>query len=560
MEVVGIVLGAIPLVIAALQSYKDTRKIGSRFLKREKYVGRLIRALREQHGLLQTNLDCLFKSIGEPDYDIEAGSYFEDAAIRTKMVEYLGAQGFDSFEMALRGAQQSIERIARSIQDFLPERQRIEDTLEAVFKTHSAEDNGFKFRRSWKLLMKEENVEEEIKELQESIKRLDRLQNMGVSMRQMETSSSLRTSKKLAVSLYQIQKYARHLYKALSDGWSPGCHSSHEARLVLEDRVERAATASRPLDFSVIFLFENIPVCDFLSHEIRVRIIAENLDEESKTLSIKKGLASRPPVTFSLVSESDSPHPLTEEVKNVCVTICEAAREKKTLEFYLPLQQRLHFCHPSNSDDAAVSTPCARTVSLRALLTKSASTSDRSKKLPLRPRLFLALILASTLIQLNTTPWLTSCWSKESIHFSCPSQTMDPSQIDLKRPLLTREFHNPPSDMGMPQHQPEPREMILELGIMLLELGLETTLEEHFSGTDYIISNEYHTRLSLAARWLDESEPYLAPTYFDVTVRCVRCHFDGIPYMAVWDEALVRALTQYVIDPLQEQCRPKQRI
>ena len=112
----------------------------------------------------------------------------------------------------------------------------------------------------------------------------------------------------------------------------------------------------------------------------------------------------------------------------------------------------------------------------------------------------------------------------------------------------------------MPQHQPEPREMILELGIMLLELGNETTLEDHFSGTNHIINHEYHARLSLAVRWLDESEPHLTPTYFDVTARCIRCHFDGIPYPAVWNEDLFMALAQYVIDPLQEQCRPTQRI
>lgn len=564
MEAVGIVLGAIPLVIAALQSYKDTKKIGSRFLNRRKHVQRLIRALREQHGALQTNLVWLFKAIDEPDCDIEVGSYFEDADIRSKMVDYLGAGGFESFDMALNEAQQAVGRIARSIQEFLPERERMEDTLEAVIKIHSAEDNGFKFQKSWKLLMREEEVEEEIKELRRATTFLWQLQNMGVSMRQMETLAPLKTSQKLAGSLIQIQNYARHLYKALSDGWTPGCHSSHEARLVLEDRVERAATTSRPLDFSVIFLSENIPVCEFLSHEIRVRI-AEDLGVNSKPLPITKSppvrlITSRPTVTFSLVPESSSARPFTEEVKDICVTICEAKRERKSLEFYLPLQQRLHFCHPSHSGVAATSTHCARTVSLLALLTKSASTSDRSKKLPLKPRLFLALILASTLIQLNTTPWLTSCWSKESIHFSCPSQIMDPSQIDLKRPLLTREFHNPPRGIGVPQHQPTPREMILELGIMLLELGLETTLEEHFSGTDHIINNEYHTRLSLAARWLDESEPHLPPTYFDVTVRCIRCHFDGIPYLAVWNEALIRALTQYVIDPLQEQCRPKQRI
>lgn len=574
MEAVGIVLGAIPLVILALQSYKDAKKFGGRFLNRKKHVEKLIRALREQHGALETNIVWLLKAIDEPDCDIRIGSYFEDADIRSKMIDHLGAPGFESFESALNRAQQAVEKIAQSIKDFLPERQPIEDTLEAVIKIHSAEDYGFKFQKSWKLLMREENVEEEIKELKESTGFLWQLQNAGVSMRQIETLAPLKTSKKLAGSLIQIQNYARHLYKAISDGWTPGCHSSHEARLVLEDRVETAAAASkhpkssqkRPLDFSVIFGSESIPVCDLLLHEIRVRIIGEDLDVDSRpSLQISKGsplrpIISRPTVTFSLLPEPNSTGPSTEEVEDICLIVCQAKREKKILEFHLQLQQRLHFCHPSHGGDAATSTHFARTVSLRAILIKSASTSDRSKKLPLKPRLFLALILASTLVQLNATPWLTSCWSKESIHFSSPCQVIDPSQIDLKRPLLTREFQNPPSGIGISQHQPEPREMILELGIMLLELYLETTLEDHFSGTNYIINNEYHTRKSLAARWLDESDPHLPPTYFGVTERCINCRFDGIPYLLEWNEALFRALTQYVIDPLQEQCRPNQHL
>lgn len=574
MEVAGLVLGAIPLVISALQTYKDAKKLGGRFLNRKKHVEKLIRALQEQHGALETILDWLFKAIDEPYDESRVESYFEDADIRSKMIDYLGPGGSKSFDLALKRAQQAVEQITRSIKEFLPDTQPMDDTLKAVILIHSADDERFKFQKSWKLSMGEGDVEEEIKELKESTSFLWQLQSMGVSMRQMEASTPLKCSKKLTHSLVRIQNYARHLYKAISVGWTAGCHSTHEARLVLEDRLETAAAVTmypkscqkRPLDFNIIFVSENIPVCDMLWHEGRVRVIEGELDMNLKnSLPITKRftptlITSRPTVTFSLVPEPNDAGPSTKEVNDICLTIFQAKQEEKTLEFYLSLPQRLHCCEPPHRADATAPTQCARTVSLQAILTKSASTSDRSKKMPLKPRLFLALTLASTLIQLNATPWLSSCWSKESIHFSSPSQTLDPSQIDLMRPLLTREFQNPPSAPGMPQHQSEPREMILELGIMLLELGHEITLEDHFAGTDYVINRDYHTRLSLATRWLDESEPHLTPTYFDVTARCIRCHFNGVPYKPVWNDALFRALAQFVIEPLQEECRPRQRI
>ncbi|MCJ1424114.1 hypothetical protein MMC29_002001 [Sticta canariensis] len=575
MEAVGLILGAIPLVISALQSYKDAKKFGSRFLNRKKHVEKLIRALQEQHGVLQINIVWLFKAIDEPYHDVGVGNRFKDAAIQSKMIDFLGTEGFESYDSALKRAEQAIKRIARSIKEFLPESQPTEDTLQAVILAHSAEDERFKFQRSWKLSMGENDVEQKITELRDSTSILSGLQYIGVNIRQMEASAPLKKSKsrKVTDSLIRIQKYASHLYRAIADGWTPGCHSTHEARLMLEDRVETVAAASnypkpsykRQIDFNIIFASDNIPICDILWHEGRVTVIEGDLDADSKTSqpitsSAPLQITSRPRVTFSIVPKPKGAHPSAEEVNDLCLTICPAKQEKKKLEFYLSLHKRLQYCQPSQPADAAAPTPFTRTVSLRAILTKSASTSDRSKKLPLKPRLFLALTLASTLIQLVATPWLTSRWSNESIHFSSPSQTVEPSQIDLKRPLLTREFQNPPNAIGMPQHQPEPREMILELGIMLLELGNETTLEDHFSGTNHIINHEYHARLSLAVRWLDESEPHLTPTYFDVTARCIRCHFDGIPYPAVWNEDLFMALAQYVIDPLQEQCRPTQRI
>ena len=575
MEAVGLILGAIPLVISALQSYKDAKKFGSRFLNRKKHVEKLIRALREQHGVLQINIVWLFKAIDEPYHDVGVGNLFKDDAVHSKMIDFLGTEGFESYDSALKRAEQAIKKIARSIKEFLPESPSTEDTLQAVILAHSAEDENFKFQRSWKLSMGENDVEQKITELRESTSILSGLQFIGVNIRQMEASAPLKKSKskKVTDSLIRIQKYASHLYRAISDGWTPGCHSTHEARLVLEDRVETAAAASnypklrqkRQIDFNVIFASDNVPVCDILWHEGRVTVVEGDPDANSKaslptTESAPLQITSRPRVTFSIVPEPEGAHPSTEEVKDICLTICQAKQEKKNLEFYLSLHKRLHYCQPSQQADAAAPTPLTRTVSLRAILTKSALTSDRSKKLPLKPRLFLALNLSSTLIQLIATPWLTSCWSNESIQFSSPGQTVEPSQIDLKRPLLTREFQNPPSAIGMPQHQPEPREMILELGIMLLELGNETTMEDHFSGTNNINNHEYHARLSLAVRWLDESEPYLTPTYFDVTARCIRCHFDGIPYPAVWNEDLFMALAQYVIEPLQEQCRPTQRV
>ena len=121
MEVAGIVLGAIPIVIAALQCYKDTIKLGGRLFKRKKHVEKLIRALTEQKGALEQNLEWLSKSIDEP-CDRTEKLDLEDEDIQEAMMEYLGSNGSTSFALALTNAQKTVSNIIRNIKGLLPDK------------------------------------------------------------------------------------------------------------------------------------------------------------------------------------------------------------------------------------------------------------------------------------------------------------------------------------------------------------------------------------------------------------------------------------------------------
>ena len=135
MEVVGVLLGAVPVVITALQYYKDTKKLGGRFLNRKKHVEKLIRALREHHGELQSNLDWLLKAIDEePGQDVSI--LLQQSDTQSRMIEYLGTAGSESFDLALDKAQHAIEGIAKNIRGFLvdtPVRQSSKIIFEAHF-------------------------------------------------------------------------------------------------------------------------------------------------------------------------------------------------------------------------------------------------------------------------------------------------------------------------------------------------------------------------------------------------------------------------------------------
>ena len=422
-------------------------------------------------------------------------------------------------------------------------------------------------------MLQEDEVDQKIDHLRESTKTLQRLQNIGTAMRQIEATAPSKNSAKVVKSLTRIQSHARRLYSAIRSGWSSTCHSSHEARLVLDDRMEVPHSLRKKLDFKLIFSSDFTTAADLLWYEGHVEVVDEDQDVSGMQRQVilsppqTPNIHKAPTVTFSSHINT-SMQPPAKEVKDICITIFQATQEQRPLKWYLMTQQRLQRLHCCHIDHHHAHAPLqfSRTVSLANLLKVSATTTDRSKKLPLKPRLFLALTLASTLVQLNTTPWLGTVWCKESIRFlvKTPSrqgsagkelcQDIDPSQINLKDPLITEEF---PATTSC--DQPEPRRMILELGIMLLELGHETTLENYAASHGYAVNEEYYERLLLAQRWLDDSEDDFTPTYFNVTARCVKCSFDSIIGKPSWSDTLFKGIVQGVVEPLQEECRPRHR-
>lgn len=95
-------------------------------------------------------------------------------------------------------------------------------------------------------------------------------------------------------------------------------------------------------------------------------------------------------------------------------------------------------------------------------------------------RLRLALKLASSVMQLHTTDWLTDYWSKSDVSFLRPSYGV----IDFDNPLIGRTFGNSSYTMtSMSQSLPRPMlhaaiPCLFSLGIVLLELRYRTLFED----------------------------------------------------------------------------------
>jgi len=63
-EVVGVVLGALPLIISALEGYRELNRKRDLFFKRDSHIGDLVKRLFEQQILIESELKRLLRAAG----------------------------------------------------------------------------------------------------------------------------------------------------------------------------------------------------------------------------------------------------------------------------------------------------------------------------------------------------------------------------------------------------------------------------------------------------------------------------------------------------------------
>lgn len=434
-------------------------------------------------------------------------------------------------------------------------------------------DIEVRFRKGIKLTLRKEEIDQQVDILNASADDLARLHNVSASLQQMNISPSPNTSRKLANSLDRVRGYAVQLYTAISLGWSPGCHSAHEAKLVLEDRIEEKSShkgqlrkQNHSLRFQVVFASEPSAEpsggSEVLWHESEINIVDDGEQNENnipfhhdstQKPSIKVNFPALPPISAAL--------PITTEVQDICLTIREAKREQKKLQLYLHTHHRFRCHHSPKPGICSLSAAATKTINLETLLSTSTQPVDQSKRMPLLSRLRLALNLSSTLLQLKATPWLATLWSKSTVCYFAPSSLSDHSQIDLTRPLISVKFGSGPQITDHKEFS-EARRVILELGIMLLELWHETTFEAHCNTLRVTAGKDYHDRVKWAQKWLENSSNLLLPDYHDLVAHCIRCDFANNAFEnqlclnPSWEnERLIQGFIAGVVEPLRKMCR-----
>ena len=125
LEIAGVILGAVPVTIAALTQYKTAHEMLRYFNHKSVYIDRLVQALEEQKFCLESEFEIVLRAAGFGQQDTSAtdAEHLHTILIRSDIAEELGqylGRGYEPYRRALLRCETSLKEIVRSIGGLVP--------------------------------------------------------------------------------------------------------------------------------------------------------------------------------------------------------------------------------------------------------------------------------------------------------------------------------------------------------------------------------------------------------------------------------------------------------
>lgn len=373
-------------------------------------------------------------------------------------------------------------------------------------------------------------------------KLLDELEKYNTKLRQLLDSSdrlavsrhpSKRSRSGLSNTSLRFWHHAKSLHALLHRAWSCNCKSLHYASLFLQHLI--SPDVGLKIQFNFSRRAEPLCLAPWTSQETNISLVEDPHPKTSRATPAPSGSfihsknAGNPSSAISPNTRKKKgvtwldPNPQavhrdvhavsTTEITDLCTALATAKPDCSCIGF---LQDENHRYNVYPLAEQQAKDITAESVTLANLLDTTSSI-----RLTRRQRYFIALVLASSHLQLHDTPWLESRWSKKDILFLCRSN----DSILLDQPHM---IHNlckaaaltPPSSRGSSDQS------IPMLGIMLLELCFGVALEDHPIRQNFLSRDgRPNAALDLAAamEWCGKSANEEAgPEFADAIEWCLR--------------------------------------
>ncbi|CZR60528.1 uncharacterized protein PAC_10424 [Phialocephala subalpina] len=563
-ETAGLVLAVLPLLISALEHYKEGLEPVKLFLDFHNQLPSQIHRLTYQHVQLELTLRLLLS-------DIVEGEDLADMIARPLGSTWKGPKVQGMLKGRLRESYKVYERTVARMQELMGA------DLEARLMRHTRLNGKFEFTRRVKFSMSKKKMKNLLNEFDDCNRHLDGFASKTGQLESFEPSSRSTISPPFTD---QTRSYTRSLYRVICLGLD--CQAPHRAKLQLEQRHETrksgtiytgAGRADSPeISFTLSILVPRAPeipnIVALMWRDTRIKTVtsdefqvpARSRTPAARTVRFSPNVQNPGPSTPLLIG-----YTALQEMQDICSTARQSNDAQPCLGFYLDCQGELRGVYPVAPQRALHK----GTVSLAENL-----SSTNQLEMSLRERLVLGAILASSYLQLQATPWLSS-WSKEDIIFN-----VDRGQFDPETPCIAHTFRpnqqssaagdeiqgiesNNSRQLDETSVKTPGNSSLLGLGIIHMELYTGHTLEQ-YCGTSNLVSNaslpqndeenlnNIH-RLYAAHQWLQNlrEKGRLSNAYIGAVHRCLQGYLD---FSVGKDEAEFREKAlKHVVLPVEQE-------
>ncbi|KAL8944441.1 MAG: hypothetical protein Q9211_000583 [Gyalolechia sp. 1 TL-2023] len=395
-------------------------------------------------------------------------------------------------------------------------------------------------------------------------KDLQEYTQQGIALEPMKRK---RRSKRPIAELKLIRKHAASLYQVLMNekAWKCSCKTHHMASLRLEARPQTCdgirtrtpsdhvfrvlITVSDPADTSgVATRWEEIEVIPSAGSQM-LDVVSDNKHHHPPKKGVRFASVIEPPSMKAPIE----PTPCQTDwtcIEDICSALCTLALDRTAIgllvdDTYDKNQHKLYRA-------GTVATSHSLSRSLEDLLDASRHPEDDS--LSRKERLQIAVVLASSVLQLDGTSWLKAGWSSGDIYFHHGnSQPLGAAEVD-RLPYLSWQ---PCCDNTMPvlgrlhlKNHMIRNDTLLALGLVLVELCFGRTLTEMRKPED-LDSEGTTAKLSTATRLHSRVYTEMGPLYGDVVRRCLFQTFD-VRELSLDIEEVQQKVLDDVVAPLVE--------
>lgn len=267
-----------------------------------------------------------------------------------------------------------------------------------------------------------------------------------------------------------------------------------------------------------------------------------------------KSVSFGSPPPYSMSDPITDPTQPLQEVEDLCASIQQLRATASRIGFSLDTRMKLRGAYAVDTAEKPARVPDV--VTLEDLLDQRLTVNGRRAKLSKKERYSLALTLASSVLYLNSTPWLANQWATRDIQFHQSSTAVN--FIDIEHPYLAPTEIEPAADLSVRTKAlsfHNKNAVLLALAVALLELYFGTTAEKYQRSEHGACDPTSHQNswmlCAMAHQWAEESQDELSAAFLSAVRHCLRCFSD--PGVSLQDPDFLQAAAEGIVLPLQEE-------